>query len=223
MNGSPADAAALSRQLEVMASTISSALRAMAAQVAVLEAAGVAPKPNDLAQHRTRFPACLAIIKEREGGDRFTQTRGDKGGATKYGITRPALARYRGVPLAQVTVDDIRNLTEREADLVYERDYWLKNRCDQMPAGVDLCVFDFTVPSGGAIVVVQDVLGVTVDGAVGPQTLAAIHARQPGELIEAISAARLAYMRELSTWHMFGDGWTNRVEIIRRAALAQVG
>lgn len=43
-----------------------------------------------------------------------------------------------------------------------------------------------------------------------------------GNLVEAPSAARLAYLRELSTWSVFGRAWTTREERIRKAALAQV-
>jgi hypothetical protein len=92
--------------------------------------------------------------------------------------------------------------------------------CDQMPAGVDLAVFDFGVNSGRGVSVVQSTIGTEPDGEVGPLTLAALSASPPADLIAKICDARMAYLRGLSTWGTFGRGWTNRVNDVRAQALA---
>jgi lysozyme family protein len=53
--------------------------------------------------------------------------------------------------------------------------YWNALACDQLPAGVDYCVFDYGVNSGNsrAAVALQQFVGTTVDGEIGPLTIAA--------------------------------------------------
>ncbi|TPG53290.1 hypothetical protein EAH89_17385 [Roseomonas nepalensis] len=162
-----------------------------------------------------RFAACLPVILANEGG--FADNPKDPGGATNRGITHRTLSAWRGTP---VTTEDVRELTVEEASAIYQAQYWLVNRCDQMAAGVDLCVFDFAVNSGRAVKVIQEALGVKADGAVGPVTLAALAAPAPAEAIARICAARMAYLQTLDGWDDFGRSWTRRVDGVRQKALA---
>jgi len=175
------------------------------------------PKPAPTAA-TARFDACIAVVLTNEGG--FANNPNDAGGATNMGITHATLAAWRN---ADVSVTDVRNLTLAEARDVYRANYWLRNRCDQMPAGVDLAVLDFAVNSGGAIREIQRKLGVNPDGAVGPLTLAAMSLFDPADLIQKICTLRLDYLRQLDAWETFQKGWTRRVEAVRAKALAMAG
>jgi lysozyme family protein len=66
----------------------------------------------------------------------------------------------------------------------------------------------------------QAALGVEMDGTIGPLTLAAAAKREPRTLISDLCARRLAFLRSLSTYSVFGRGWERRVSEIEAAALA---
>ncbi|MDR3536714.1 MAG: glycosyl hydrolase 108 family protein [Acetobacteraceae bacterium] len=174
--------------------------------------APAAPSPD-------RFDSCVAVTLTQEGG--FSDNPNDPGGATNFGITLATLQATRGTP---VTVDDVRTMTRDEAVEIYRSNHWLPARCGDMPAGVDLMVFDFGVNSGPrtAVKAVQRLVGVKDDGSVGPVTLNALSRADAKTLVNALAQARLEYCRALPTWPDFGTGWTNRVRQVEQAALLMV-
>ena len=163
------------------------------------------------------FDRALALVLELEGG--FVDHPRDPGGATNLGITRATLAKARGTP---VTVADVKELTQVEAGGIYRRLYWDSVRADELPPGLDIAVFDFAVNSGPgrAVRAVQAVLGANQDGRIGPKTLAAARAADPAETVRALTRERLRFLRALSTWAVFGRGWTSRTTRVEAAALA---
>ncbi|MDP2782891.1 MAG: putative peptidoglycan-binding domain-containing protein [Devosia sp.] len=66
-----------------------------------------------------------------------------------------------------------------------------------------------------------------VDGAIGPLTLDAIKTRIALEgaagLIDALCDRRLSFLTRLSTFAVFGKGWSARVKTIRQAARDAAG
>ena len=98
-------------------------------------------------------------------------------------------------------------------------------RCDDLPAGVDYAVFDYGVNSGiaRAARVLQRLVGTSVDGEVGPDTIVATARAKPAELINQICDERLAFLQGLRTWSVFGNGWGRRVHEVRAAAVAMAG
>ena len=168
-----------------------------------------------------RFERCLTEVLRHEGG--YVDHPSDPGGATNMGITRKTLARWRKVsPWTDLPKAAVAGLTRDEAALIYRASYWNACKAGDMPAGVDLALFDFAVNSGPdrAVRVLQAALGVAADGAVGPVTLGAVNAANPTKLIDAICDRRLGFLGRLSSFATFGRGWTRRVAEIRAAALA---
>jgi lysozyme family protein len=164
----------------------------------------------------TSFDRSLAAVLLHEGG--FVQHSADSGGATKFGVTRQTLARFRGHP---VSVDDVRALTRTEAGAIYRRLYWDAVRGDALPRGIDLAVFDFAVNSGPARAVgtLQDILDVRADGIVGPATLSAAQEADPASVIRRLTRSRLAFLSRLASWPIFGRGWRSRVLAVEQEAL----
>jgi lysozyme family protein len=151
-----------------------------------------------------------------EGG--YVNNPKDPGGPTKYGITLATLGAFRGHPC---TAADVKALTLDEAAQILDKGYWRKVWGDDLPSGVDFCLFDYAVNSGPAQAIksVQRVVGTNRDGSMGPKTLAAINAMSSPILIRKLCDDRLAFMQGLSTWATFGKGWTTRVNKVREAAL----
>lgn len=160
---------------------------------------------------RETLPEALRLMFGHEGG--YSNSKSDPGGPTKYGITHRTLAAHRGVP--SVTAAQVKALTLKEAEEIYRRSYWTQSGGDLLPAGLDYAAFDYGVNSGPARAVksLQKVVGVTQDGIVGGQTVAAVLAYKGGvqALIRAYCDERMRFLRGLKTWGSFGRGWTIRV------------
>jgi lysozyme family protein len=177
------------------------------------------PVPGPTPGQPSRFDLCLQLVLAKEGG--FADDPADPGGATQMGITAHTLAAWRGRP---VSVDEVRNLSRDEAKEIYRAQYWNLMRCEDLPRGVDLAVFDFGVNAGPgtAVKALQRAIGTTPDGAVGPFTLRAAQMTDARALIGAICQARLEFYRGLGGFARFGKGWISRVEDVRRQALLMV-
>ena len=123
------------------------------------------------------------------------------------------------------TAADVRAMTIDEAKAIYRDRYWNAMRGDDLPPGVDYCVFDYGVNSGvgRAAKVLQRLVGAGVDGTIGDVTLAAVRSADAEQLINRICDERLAFLQGLSTWGVFGNGWGRRVREVRTAALAMAG
>jgi lysozyme family protein len=178
--------------------------------------AGPTGRPFSHKMAQTSFPAALAVVLGHEGG--FVHHPLDPGGPTKFGITLETLARARK---AAVDAEDVRTLDWAEAGAIYRALYWDVVRADELPAGLDLALFDFAVNAGTvrAARTLQAVLGCPVDGIVGPETVAAARAAPIPETIRALARARLDHLARLPTWPVFGRGWRRRVLAVEAAAL----
>lgn len=168
---------------------------------------------------RRAFDQAIELVLDKEGG--FSDHPRDKGGPTNFGITFRTYAAFHDIDPATVTPQMMRDLKREEAVEIYRTNYWTAARCDALPPGVDLCVFDFGVNAGvrTAIRLLQEVAGVTKDGSIGPITLAAVAACEPATVIRQFAEKRLAYYRSLDDFDVFGKGWTARTVAIREAAL----
>jgi lysozyme family protein len=168
---------------------------------------------------RENFQQAVALVLSLEGG--FVDHAADTGGPTNLGITLSTLARARGT---SASLADVRALSRDEAAAIYRRFYWDPVRGDELPAGVDLAVFDCAVHSGPrrAVSMLQGLLGVPVDGICGPVTLAAARSRDGSALVTALGDRRLGFLGRLPGAAIFGRGWTRRVAAVSRAALAMV-
>lgn len=168
------------------------------------------------------FDCCFEITVGHEGRelDLNRQDRGNwTGGAVGSGELRGS--RF-GVSAAAYPAIDISSLTLDDARAIYRRDYWAPAGCDALPAPLALLVFDAAVNNGTgraktwlreALATVQARIGVAADGAFGPMTAAAL-AAHPGsgaDLCAEYLARRVAFMGGLSTWSLFGLGWSRRL------------
>lgn len=164
-----------------------------------------------------KFDACHAITAKWEGG--WSDHPADPGGKTMYGITQATLSAYLGRPATDV---EIRTLSRQQATAIYRDRYWKRVAGDELPPGVDLCIYDFGVNSGPdrSVKSLQTALGLKADGWVGELTLSAIRSKPPRELIDALCDRRLTFLKSLPTWSKFGKGWANRVADIRKRAMS---
>lgn len=165
------------------------------------------------------FARALSAVLKHEGG--YVDHPSDPGGATNLGITHKVLAAWRNVhPFWALPKSEIKALSLEEAGKIYKANYWDDVRGDDLPAGVDYAVFDFAVNSGPAraAMYLQEIVGVAPDGKIGPLTLAAIDKWDSVTLIESLCGKRMSFLKRLSTFPVFGKGWSARVTGVLRLA-----
>jgi lysozyme family protein len=103
---------------------------------------------------------------------------------------------------------------------IYRERYWRPSKAQFLPPPLGLMHFDAAVNHGvvGAARLLQQALGVTEDGDIGPETLAAA-ARQPVVTsLERYADRRRARYRSLGHFWRFGRGWLARVDATLNAA-----
>jgi len=164
------------------------------------------------------YDAALTGLLRYEGG--YTDHPSDPGGPTNFGITLADARRYwKG----NATADDVRAMPQTVARKIYRERYWNALRCDELPAGIDYAVFDYGVNSGigRAGKVLRRVLGLPDrTSVVTDDVIAACVEYAAGDIIRSICTERLAFLKSLKTFAVFGRGWTARVSGVRAAALS---
>lgn len=164
------------------------------------------------------FLEALAYTKREEGvysddpNDPGNWTGGRKGQGelrgTKYGISAKAYPHL-----------DIKNLTLGEAREIYLNDYWRPIKGDELPRAWRISVFDTAVNVGvpRAVRMMQDALGVMVDGSIGARTISAA-ASADNRKLARFYARRAKWYTELDTFDGYWDGWFTRCFVMAMEA-----
>lgn len=156
------------------------------------------------------------FILKWEGG--FVNDPDDLGGATNKGVTLSTYMQYcrkKGYPVP--TVERLKNLSEQEWTEILKTMYWDRWKADQIESqSVANILVDWVWASGNyGIKIPQKLLGVTVDGIVGPKTIDAVNSRNPRELFDMIKIARFDYIEDICRKrpanNKFKRGWLNRI------------
>lgn len=159
---------------------------------------------------------CLETILHHEGG--YVNHPKDPGGETNLGVTKRVYEDFGGSK-------DMKDLTREDVEPIYKKNYWDRVKGDQLPEGLDLCVFDFGVNAGTgrAAKYLQTMIGTVADGGIGPNTLKKLdeYVEQYGveNSIKRYQETRQKYYEKLKTFETFGRGWTRRVEETTKLAL----
>jgi len=166
------------------------------------------------------FNTALKIVLKWEGG--YVDHPRDPGGATNLGITRAVYEQWLG---RKVTKTAMRKLTHEQVEPIYKEWYWDKLRAEDIPHGLDICVFDFGVNAGvhRSSRYLQRTVGATQDGIIGPLTLKQVnkYVKRNGvaQAIQSFSESRRDYYRSLHHFDTFGKGWLNRTNDVEQEAL----
>lgn len=160
------------------------------------------------------FDRAYAQAIELEGGYKLTNHQADNGGMTYAGISRRSHPTWDGWAIVdvgqQVPTQVVRNF--------YLGRFWLRFRCDQIAdQDVAECVFLGAINAEASVRLLQMVLGFSgsdVDGVIGPKTLEAINAAEPGTLIDRFTLAKIvryvAIVERDKTQAKWFLGWVRR-------------
>ena len=163
------------------------------------------------------YDKCLETILHHEGG--YVNHPEDPGGETNMGVTKRVYDDFGGTK-------DMKDLEFDDVAPIYKQNYWDRVKGDQLPIGLDLCVFDFGVNAGTgrSAKYLQALIGTTVDGGIGPNTLKAVDAyvEEVGieETIRGFQQKRQDFYESLDTFKTFGKGWTRRVDETTELAIS---
>lgn len=151
----------------------------------------------------------------------FANDKDDAGGATMVGVTIGTYAQYRRLRgLPSPSVNQLRAMTYGEWRDILKTMYWDRWRADRIVSqGIAEILVDWVWASGKyGITIPQRVLGVTVDGVVGPKTLAAVNQQNPAQFFARIMAERKAYIDRICTSrpvnNKYKRGWLRRLNAI---------
>ena len=165
------------------------------------------------------YVTCLEMILHHEGG--YVNHPKDPGGETNLGVTKRVYEDFGGTK-------DMKDLVREDVEPIYKKNYWDRMKCDDVPAGLDLCLFDFGVNAGTgrSAKYLQRMIGTVADGGIGPNTLKYLdeYIAEHGveNTIRNFQSARQEYYESLSTFETFGRGWTRRVDETTEAAVGMI-
>lgn len=171
----------------------------------------------------TNFDHVLARTLVYEGGK--VDDKRDPGGRTAYGITQRTFSNW--LKAMGRAVRDVYTITKDEIRAIYKKLYWDAIHGDDLPAGIDMVMFDAAVNSGVAQAVkwTQRALGTDyrgmVDGIMGLGTLNAVRSvKDDDRLVAGIVSRRLATLKTLRTWKTYGKGWSARCANVMKIGTA---
>jgi lysozyme family protein len=146
------------------------------------------------------FEKALKAVLNWEGD--YTNDPRDPGGETRYGISKRA---YPDLNIWLLTVEEAAN--------IYRADYWEKCQCDKFADPVAILLFDTAVNMGNdaAAKMLQSVVGVKVDGIIGPKTIHGVNMADPVWVVRELAAARMLRYSKMKNWDVYGTGWTRRL------------
>ena len=137
----------------------------------------------------TTFDEIIDLTLEHEGG--YVHDPKDLGGETNFGI---AGRFYPDV--------DIKNLTKEGAKEIYKKDYWDRNKVDDLPDKLKHIFFDMCVNQGRgtAVKILQRACNakganLAIDGGYGPGTKGAMETYKPS--VERVRCYRLKHYYDL--------------------------
>jgi lysozyme family protein len=166
------------------------------------------------------FDASLEFTLAEEGG--FIDHPTDERFAANHGITLARLRRFMREPA--LGRDDVRHLPCATVRALYMADFWNRTRCDALPPGLDLMMFDHAVNAGPdragrALQLAVGQKRSEVDGAVGPETLQRVALADTLTLVDALAAMQRSSYRQMAAYGLFGEGWLARLDRRRAKAL----
>jgi lysozyme family protein len=153
----------------------------------------------------------IAFVIGLEGG--YVDNPADPGGATNMGVTQHYLDVARAANPSWNLPAGVSDLVEGQVSAMFAADQWAAVKGDSLPWPLALSAFDTAVNEGPnrAVLILQQSLGVTADGTIGPTTLNAAISAGPKVYAEFAARRAVAYAQLDATEGQFELGWMRRL------------
>lgn len=157
------------------------------------------------------FKKCFDRVIELEGGYKLTHVPGDHGGTTYAGISKVKWPQWEGwsKPNPQLYVADF-----------YRKNFWGAVQGDNIKSDrIALLMFDFAVNAGVFVAtkLAQQLVGVGIDGEMGPNTLAALNEYDDRLFSLAYTLLKIYRYNDIAGKGeniKFLRGWVNRCRLL---------
>lgn len=162
-----------------------------------------------------QFEKAIPKVLRWEGG--YVNHPADPGGATNRGIILTIFVQYAAKLGLEPTVDALKTLTEEQAKIIYKDRFWNRMLGDQIvDQSLANIAFDGFVNCGyNGLIMLQEVVGVKMDGLIGKNSLAVINTLPAKDTFEKYKARRIKYYNDLATRKpemvVFLKGWLKRI------------
>ena len=163
-----------------------------------------------------KFSAHIEPLIEAEGGYRLINVSGDRGGLTYAGISERSNPNWEGWDLLANGTPPLGQMV-KAVHRRYKSNYWDPIRGDKIDNDdIAELLFSASVLSGSkrAVMLAQQSVEVTIDGAIGPNTIKAINDCNPDIFEARFALARINRYRTICNRDRsqvkFLLGWLNR-------------
>lgn len=162
------------------------------------------------------YKLMIPWIKKWEGG--YANDPDDAGGCTMQGITIATYQRYFG---KDNTCSDLKNITDQQWEYIFKIGFWDKMQADEIKSqSVAELIVQMAWGSGAVTATkrIQKLLGVKVDGVIGPITLWHINKQNPRTLFTDLKDMREQWLVEISKKgnnKKYLKGWLNRLNDLK--------
>ncbi len=141
---------------------------------------------------------------------------------TNFGITQPTLDKYNADHPNFNFPKKVADIERGHAKQIYKEDYYDERKIGEIKIPrISNSIFDMGVMSNfrNVIKIVQKTLNdsmsenLVVDGKMGKNTINALNdipVYKVNDFMNTLKENRIEYLRGLSDWEKYGDGWTNR-------------
>jgi lysozyme family protein len=161
-----------------------------------------------------RLDLALDYVLENEGG--WSNNALDSGGKTMYGITHGTLFDWNQRHPEKGFPASVADLTKDQAKEIYRTEYWKWDFIKD--DAIAIKAMDMAVNCGvvAAVKILQRAVRVQDDGKIGPKTIEAVNAADPGKLMKAIILFLTSYYQGICSHNpsqlVFLKGWLKRAE-----------
>jgi hypothetical protein len=175
--------------------------------------------PENKSEKDKRRDKLIESVFKAEGG--YSTDKNDTGNywkgefiGTNHGISAPILAAKLG---RAPTVAEMKALTKEEAKEIAAQHYYDRFDIDKLPDDLEEIVFHAVyMGESRGVRALQNLLGLTPDGVMGPKTKAAIRNASftkqefADEYLRELEKGTTGYSKPAKTWSKHGKGWKNR-------------
>lgn len=160
----------------------------------------------------------LAFTLGNEGG--YVNHPADPGGATNFGIIQRELDRWNGAHPELGFPGAVKDLTQEQAEAIYRAEYWRWDGIADPALAIKLFDIGVNCGTGTSVKLLQRAVNalaaqdITVDGQLGPKTLATANAQPAEALLNSLCQVQKDYYQAIvdrnPAQSVFLKGWLAR-------------